>query len=228
MAARSSAPSRAPFRRDQRSACSCLRIQPVHASSLRQRGAALAMRCTTCTAMSPPAWLHVRSRRHHSRRDQRPVHSNTHPTRLLKCPGGHGHGVAVTSTGALRSSRPRRPALRPRAWIPEESGQVELDKSAQMRRRIRRTDDRSRRPPARPGVTPALRRWGTLPLSFRNCSPHIIRQTISVFSIGRRLDTKLHEQMKICVNSMLCLMARPQIHPPNVKTCLDVVNTYPT
>ena len=25
---------------------------------------------------------------------------------------------------------------------------------------------------------------------------------------------------------MLCLMARPQIHPPNVKTCLDVVNTY--
>ena len=32
--------------------------------------------------------------------------------------------------------------------------------------------------------------------------------------------------MKICVNSMLCLMARPQIHLPNVKTCLDVVNTY--
>ena len=58
-----------------------------------------------------------------------------------------------------------------------------------------------------------------------NCSPHIIRQTINVFSIGRRLDTKLHEQMKICVNSMLCLMARPQIHLPNVKTCLDVVNT---
>ena len=61
---------------------------------------------------------------------------------------------------------------------------------------------------------------------FRNCSPHIIRQTINVSSIGRRLDTKLHEQMKICVNSMLCLMARPQIHPPNVKTCLDVVDTY--
>ena len=62
-------------------------------------------------------------------------------------------------------------------------------------------------------------------LPFRNCSPHIIRQTINVSSIGRRLDTKLHEQMKICVNSMLCLMARPQIHLPNVKTCLDVVNT---
>ena len=59
-----------------------------------------------------------------------------------------------------------------------------------------------------------------------NRSPHIIRQTINVSSIGRRLDTKLHEQMTICVNSMLCLMARPQIHLPNVKTCLDVVNTY--
>ena len=63
-------------------------------------------------------------------------------------------------------------------------------------------------------------------LLVRNCSPHIIRQTINVSSIGRRVDTKLHEQMKICVNSMLCLMARPQIHLPNVKTCLDVVNTY--
>ena len=63
------------------------------------------------------------------------------------------------------------------------------------------------------------------PCSSRNCLPHIIRQTINVSSIGRRLDAKLHEQMKICVNSMLCLMARPQIHPPNVKTCLDVVNT---
>ena len=63
-------------------------------------------------------------------------------------------------------------------------------------------------------------------LSRGNCLPHIIRQTINVSSIGRRLDTKLHEQMKICVNSMLCLMARPQIHLPNVKTCLTVVNTY--
>ena len=63
-------------------------------------------------------------------------------------------------------------------------------------------------------------------INRRNCSPHIIRQTINVSSIGRRLDTKLHEQMKICVNSMLCLMVRPQIHLPNVKTCLDVVNTY--
>ena len=62
--------------------------------------------------------------------------------------------------------------------------------------------------------------------NIRNCSPHIIRQTINVSPIGQRLDTKLHEQMKICANSMLCLMARPQIHLPNVKTCLDVVNIY--
>ena len=40
-------------------------------------------------------------------------------------------------------------------------------------------------------------------------------------TIWRRIN-----KMKICVNSMLCLMARPQIHLPNVKTCLDVVNTY--
>ena len=42
-------------------------------------------------------------------------------------------------------------------------------------------------------------------------------------TIWRRIN-----KMKICVNSMLCLMARPQIHLPNVKTCLDVVNTYTT
>ena len=73
------------------------------------------------------------------------------------------------------------------------------------------------------GVLLPMSRWGRKKC---NCSPHIIRQTINVSSIGRRLDTKLHEQMKICVNSMLCLMARPQIHLPNVKMCLDVVNTY--
>ena len=54
-------------------------------------------------------------------------------------------------------------------------------------------------PKARLAYVPAL--------LIRNCSSHIIRQTINVSSIGRRLDTKLHEQMKICVNSMLCLMA---------------------
>ena len=50
-----------------------------------------------------------------------------------------------------RSGRPEGRRLRSRAQIPGESGQVGLDKSPQTRRRIRRTDGRSRR--ARPGVT---------------------------------------------------------------------------
>ena len=61
-------------------------------------------------------------------------------------------------SGAPRPSPPEGLRLRPRAWIPEESGQVGLDKSPQVRRqgnRIRRTNDGSRRPPARPGVMPA-------------------------------------------------------------------------
>ena len=69
-------------------------------------------------------------------------------------------------SGAPRSSRPEGGLLRPRARIPEESGQVGLDKSPQTRRRIRRTNDGSRRPPARPGVMHALRRWSTVSLSF--------------------------------------------------------------
>ena len=74
-------------------------------------------------------------------------------------------GDAAT-TGALHSSRPEGRRLRPRAWIPEESGQVGPGKNPQTRRRIRGTDGRSRKPPARPGVTHAPRRWGTVSLSF--------------------------------------------------------------
>ena len=52
---------------------------------------------------------------------------------------------------------------------PRGTGAVGFNKSPQMRRpgnQIRRTNDRSRRPSARPGVTPALRRWGTVSLPF--------------------------------------------------------------
>ena len=62
----------------------------------------------------------------------------------------------AASTGAPRSGRPEGRRLRPKAWIPEESGQAGPGKSPQMRRqgnRIRRTNDRPRRPSARPGVT---------------------------------------------------------------------------
>ena len=85
--------------------------------------------------------------------------------------------------------------------------------------------ERGIKPARHSAISPQSKAVSMRPMK-RNCSPHIIRQTINVSSIGRRLDTKLHEQMKICVNSMLCLMARPQIHLPNVKTCLDVVNSY--
>ena len=43
--------------------------------------------------------------------------------------------------------------VRPVIRIPGESGQTGPGKIPQTRRRIRGTDGRSRRPPARPGVT---------------------------------------------------------------------------
>ena len=79
----------------------------------------------------------------------RPTYSNS-----LRRRGGHGRQCTAslrdaTTAGALRPSRPEGRRLRPRAWIPEESGQVGLDKSPQVRRqgnRLRRTNDGSRRP----------------------------------------------------------------------------------
>ena len=47
----------------------------------------------------------------------------------------------------------RHVMVRPAARIPGESGQTGPGKNPQTRRRIRRTDDGSRRPPTRPGVT---------------------------------------------------------------------------
>ena len=85
-----------------------------------------------------------------------------------------GMGMAsprdAATAGAPRSSPPEGRRLRPRAWIPEESGQAGFNKSPQARRRgnrIRRTNDRSRRPSARPGVTHAPRRRGAVSLPFR-------------------------------------------------------------
>ena len=59
----------------------------------------------------------------------------------------------ATTTGAPRPSRPEGGLLRPRAWIPEESGQAGLGKSPQTRRRIAR--DGWQITQARPGVMPA-------------------------------------------------------------------------
>ena len=64
------------------------------------------------------------------------------PDRLTQIPraGEWGMGTAslrdATTAKALRSSRPEGRRLRPRAWIPEESGQVGFSKSPQTRRRI--------------------------------------------------------------------------------------------
>ena len=72
------------------------------------------------------------------------------PGQLTQIPCADEGGMGTASphdaapTGALRSSRPRRPA--PAAWIPGESGQTGPGKNPQVRRRIRGTDGRSRRP----------------------------------------------------------------------------------
>ena len=119
----------------------------------------------------------------------------------------------------VRNSRPRAP--RHGIWLPARGPGVEPPADRRGNRGLDAFPDAGAQHPLGAGAARPWRR-----LLHRNCSPHIICQTINVSSIGRRLDTKLHEQMKICVNSMLCLMARPQIHLPNVKMCLDVVNTY--
>ena len=86
--------------------------------------------------------------------------ANRSPQTPCDCDGGSPpaastHGAAPRRDVGVDAVGPafkpaRRPA--PAARIPGESGQVGLGKSPQTRRRIRRTDDRSRRPP-RPGVT---------------------------------------------------------------------------
>ena len=105
-----------------------------------------------------------------------PIHSNAlrlrntsadlQSNRYSKRLGGMGTASPrdAATTGALRSSWPEGRRL----WR-GSPGQAGLDKSPQMWRqgnRIRRTDDGSRRSPARPGVMLALRRWGTVSLSF--------------------------------------------------------------
>ena len=86
----------------------------------------------------------MHARRPQGRRDQRPVHSNARPANSLKFTaptrGAWVRRRLATRrrrrSRSLHSSRPEGRRLRPRAWIPEESGQVGLDKSPQTRRRI--------------------------------------------------------------------------------------------
>ena len=109
-------------RRDQRPACSNLRIQPACADSLQQRGVALARRGTTWHghgSVTTPARRHARSRAS-TRRDQRPVFcGSTHPTGPLKFPASGRPGV---SDGAwCRFAATWVPARYSRAGAPDGS-----------------------------------------------------------------------------------------------------------
>ena len=99
---------------------------------------------------------------------QRPVHSNTRQSNSLKFPAGHGHGAG--SRRGRRWGPAFKPARRPAPAAQGVGSPRNLDRldSTKVRRcgaGSRRTDGRSRRPPARPGVTRALRRWGIVHLS---------------------------------------------------------------
>ena len=111
-------------RRDQRPACSNLRIQPACADSLQQRGVALARRGTTWHghgSVTTPARRHVRSRAS-TRRDQRPVFcGSTHPTGPLKFPASGRPGVSDGAWRRFAATASWMPARYSRAGAPDGS-----------------------------------------------------------------------------------------------------------
>ena len=125
----------------------------THASQIPMHPGFLYGPCLYTFPRIPHTTAKLQKIRHQFRRDQRLVHSN------LRIQPVFCRFPAPTTEG---SGTWRRFAAR----IPGEPGQAEPGKSPQIRRRIRRTDDGSRRPPARPGVMLALRRWGIVSLSF--------------------------------------------------------------
>ena len=91
----------------------------------------------------------------------------------IPCTNGGEAGAVAWHRFATRRRRGPRVQVRPKAGAcgPGRGSPKNLDRldSAKVRRRgagSRRTDGRSRRPPARPGVMHALRRWGTVSLPF--------------------------------------------------------------
>ena len=121
----------------------------------------------TCTAMV----------RKPTRRDQRPALADqaptgplkspepashlrrfTRPANSLKPPGGHGHqGTAslrdAATTGACIQARPKACACGPGRGSPRNLDRLDSTKVSRCGAGSRRTNDGSRRPPARPGVT---------------------------------------------------------------------------
>ena len=137
----------------------------AHASQIPMRlGSPYGPRSHTFPRL-PNATSKLQKSRHWFRRDQRlrPRKSDTRRSPQIPCADGGqpADGVNVwhrfamrrrrlRRSRSLRSSRPEGRRLRPKAWIPEESGQVGLGKSPQTRRRI--AQDGWQITPARPGV----------------------------------------------------------------------------
>ena len=104
-----------------------------------------------------------------TRRDQRPACANLRArpaySNSLRRRGGHGHGVASRcGDGDDRGAGMSWSGLWPGS--PGNRGRPDPAKTYRRGAGSRRTDGRSRRPPARPGVTSAPRRWGTVSLPF--------------------------------------------------------------
>ena len=118
-----------------------------------------------------------------NRRDQRSVHSNlrTQPVhadsprlraaRRWRRDTASGHGVASrrgadVAVGPRVQAGPKACACGPRRGSPRNLDRLNSTKVRRCGAGSRRTDGRSRRSSARPGVMHALRRWGTVSLSF--------------------------------------------------------------
>ena len=95
-------------RRDQRSGSRRSSANPIHSNALNLRNTSADPRVQPVYSNPPGAWAWRRLAMRRRRR----------------------------RSGSLRSGRPEGRRLRPRAWIPEESGQVGFSKSPQMWRRI--------------------------------------------------------------------------------------------
>ena len=128
---------RARFCRDQRPVHADLRIQPAYSNALNLRSTSADQAPTQLTQIPWGAWARRRFTMRRRRRSEGP-----------------------------RSSRPEGGACGPGRGSPKNLDRLDSTKVRRRGAGSRRTDDGSRKPSARPGVTHAPRRWGTASLSF--------------------------------------------------------------
>ena len=165
------------------------KLQKIRLQSRRDQHSGLHISPTNRPQITQHTSAPARPWRAHSRRDQRGRSTQTCASnrshhlpcasgRLTQtyafyqltqtpCAGEGGMGTASLRDAATASTG--EPALSWSGLWPGSPGNRGRPDSAKARRRgagSRRTDGRSRRPPARPGVMRALRRWGTVSLSF--------------------------------------------------------------